>query len=119
MNYVIAVLFPVIAAWSMNAANAVLPEFNRPRMFWGSFGTTFLMALNLAVIAGSLSGIVWMYKIFPIWIEVSIVVVGFFLGASISNRLQHTVFGSGVGLILGALGLAVLHWVAWSVFPPR
>jgi len=125
-----ALLFPVLMIWSWAAvfslaypdypydvSGPIFPLWARPPIFGGKWGTPFMMVLILALTGLCLNGLRWMFGHFAWWLVLMFVVLGGLLGNKVYQwqRLSKFSLPAAIALILGDVGLVVLHWMAGNV----
>jgi hypothetical protein len=118
MNYLLAFLFPVLAGWSLAAANALWKAADRPPVLQGT-GGRFLL-ITVYVLTGLLlaAGIVWMFHTLRTSHLVIVIFTGGLLGTSASRRLHVNAAGAINRLVTGVAGLLVAYVIAWVLVHP-
>jgi hypothetical protein len=112
--YAVGISFPILVTWGVYVANQSFPEFNRPQIFRGTAGTAFFNFLNLLLMGGAISGLVWVFSTFSWWIGILLIVIGVAFVDRTASIWQPTLLGSALGQMIASFGLIAIHWLAWN-----
>jgi hypothetical protein len=119
MTYILAILIPIVAGWSIAASEALFRAEDRPQILRGNAGTIRLLVFNAfggLLMAGA---IVWVFLTIVTSAVLVLIAAGGLIGAAASRRLHVNGAGAANRLIVGVVGLLILYSVAWSLYPPR
>ena len=119
MTYLLAVLFPFPAGWTMAATNALWDAPDRPPVLWGAGGRMLLIAIYILTGLLLVTGIAWMFHKLPTSHSIMVIMVGALLGTTASRRLQVNAAGAINRVTVGVVGLLAAYMIAWVFAHPE
>jgi hypothetical protein len=114
----LAVAFPAAVTWTVSAFVDTVEPMRTSGMFIGSWRRAFLAALGTMIAVFAISGLWWMFKVFPWWVPPLLIVIFCPVGKALYEGLQSLFLRGVRALILGNVILWGLHWIAWSPLRP-
>lgn len=118
MTYLLALLIPLLAGWSLAASEALFREEQRPGVFRGTAGMVLLLAITAAGALLATGGILWILRVIPSSAVIVIIAGGGWLGFTGSNQLHINATGAINRLVVGIAGLMILYGLTWWFLPP-
>lgn len=101
-------------ALGMYTVRPILPIYNRPEIYRGTWGTLFFTIVTAGITFGSISLLIWSFLNVKWYITILLVIGSLFVFALLYRFIPLIIRESAFGSIIAFVGFVILNYAAWS-----